>query len=153
MKRLLMITVMAGMIAAVVAPVGTAEARPRSAPVVIVADVSLPEPFEGPFEAQGPAVRRGMVCPAGELEGVVSGPGGPFYDFTVRHDFTCDDGTGTFSIDLWVRLFDSGETLFAWSVADGTGDYVDLSGSGLGIGIPGTFGENIVDYYLGRVSA
>ncbi|MCP3977434.1 MAG: hypothetical protein GY720_23335 [bacterium] len=158
MRRFLVIVALAGLLGGMSVPVAAgaddvvAGDSVRGARVVITADVSLPEPFEGPFTARGAAVRRGIVCPSGDLEGVVSGPGGPFYDFTVRHDFTCADGTGMFSIDLWVRLFDSGRTLFVWSVAGGTDAYVDLSGRGFGFGRPFASDDGIRDRYVGRVA-
>ncbi len=155
MKRIMVTLALAALFAAIAAPASARGVErhhgARGAAVVIVADVSLPEPFEGPFDARGAAVRRGIVCPSGDLVGTVTGPSTSFYDFTVQHDFTCDDGSGTFSIDLRVRLFDTGRTFFVWTVAGGTDAYAGLTGSGFGIGIPGTPDENIIDRYFGRL--
>ena len=108
-------------------------------------------PFTGTFTAHGPAVRSGVVCAEGTILGFAADPpASPFWDFAVDHTFTCDDGSGDFTLNLRVRTHDRG-SFFAWSVKDGTGDYSSTSGRGLGWGRDLT--EDIFrDVYLGRVS-
>jgi hypothetical protein len=91
------------------------------------------EPF-GAFTANEP------LCPSGTFVDKQLGGGGafrngPFYHaFSVRKTFTCDDGSGTFTI-LFHPQFNpatstSCEEAGPFSVVGGTGDYVTLSGHG-----------------------
>ena len=158
MRRLSIALVGAALLAVVAAPAtaGAQAGTVTSGHLVIVADVALPEgspegPFFGDFLATGSAVRRGLVCSAGTLEGARTGDGGMFFDFVVTHEFTCGDGSGSFAIDLWVRLLEPLRTLFVWSIHSGSGDFVDLAGRGAGFGVPSPLGGNVVrDFYFGR---
>lgn len=154
MRRVVMILALTGLVAGMAFPAAAADldAPKPGARVVITADVELPEPFLGTFTARGAAAARGVVCPTGTLQGEITALPAPPYDFTVRHTFTCADGSGTFAIDLSVWLFPSGRTLFVWSAAGGTGDYVGLSGSGAGFGKPIVPGDSIRDRYRGFVT-
>ena len=71
-----------------------------------------------------------------------------FARIAVRHLFTCSDGSGSFVLQLTVRLdFLTGTTVFNWSVLSGTGDYAKLHGAGSGTGAPVPGG--IADSYTG----
>jgi len=101
----------------------------------ITTSITFPEggpPF-GTFTATEP------LCPSGTFVDAQLGGGGspvsPFYHaFSVRKTFTCDDGSGTFTI-LFHPQFNpststSCEEAGPFSVVGGTGDYVTLSGHG-----------------------
>ena len=69
----------------------------------------------------------------------------------VRKTITCDDGSGTFVLQLQVRAsYPAGETSGRWVVLSGSGDYADLHGAGKVVGTPVAGG--ISDVYSGRLS-
>jgi hypothetical protein len=103
----------------------------------ITTDITFPEggePF-GTFTALDP------LCSSGTFVDEFVGGGGAFrsgsvfyHAFTVRKTFTCDDGSGTFTI-LFHPQFSpvtaaSCEEAGPFSVVGGTGDYVRLRGNG-----------------------
>lgn len=103
------------------------------------ADVEIVVPgFEGPFVATGAAVDDGIVCGSGEVVTTfVKGAGfqsGLGFNLTVGKLFTCDDGSGTFSAKLQVRIAEG--VAFHWVITSGTGDYEDLHGAGSGFVVP-----------------
>lgn len=109
-----------------------------------------------PFVASGPAVDQGILCATGtedELSVQVSGPPeGDFRILRVVKQFVCDDGSGTFDVNLVVRLdLTTNDTTARWNVIGGTGDYADLHGSGSLVGIPLDPGVTILDIYDGRL--
>jgi hypothetical protein len=76
------------------------------------------------------------LCPSGTfVDEFVGGGGGDLYHaFSVRKLFTCDDGSGTFTI-LFHPQFSpatpaSCQEAGPFSVVGGTGDYTTLSGHG-----------------------
>jgi len=161
-RRFFVAIVVFGLVAGLSAPATYALDQPGGAAAVasarafITADMTLPDDpsgtIPGEFQARGAAVHRGLLCPSGTVLGARNGDGGPLFDFTVAYTFTCDDGSGTFGIDLSVRLFKPRRTFFIWSVTDGTGDYTGLLGGGFGIGRPSPLGSDVVrDWYMGRI--
>ena len=149
MRRLFIILALVGLVSAMSVPVvhGQEAGLGRAARVVITTDWA-PDLSAATFSARGAAVRRGLVCPAGTVVFSDVGDGGPHFDFSVTHTFTCGDGSGTFDFRLWVRLLD-GPTIFVWSATGGTGDYTELDGRGIGFGR--TVGDLFRDRYLGRL--
>jgi hypothetical protein len=107
------------------------------------------------FTASGAAVDNGLICSRGDVIDVIgkasgfqSGLGG---NFLVVKEFVCDDGSGSFTVKLQVRLdFRAGTDTFSWVILGGTSDYADLHGRGSGVGVDGA--ENFVrDVYDGAV--
>jgi hypothetical protein len=122
--------------------------------------INVPENSVGPipdnFTASGPAVFDGILCPSGtviDLDWWTSGPpAGNFRILHVTKQFTCDDDSGSFDVDLVVRLdLVTDETTANWKVVGGTGDYSKLKGNGKLIGTPGGIGAIIDDEYLGKL--
>jgi hypothetical protein len=98
----------------------------------ITTAITFPEGGEplGTFTATEP------LCPSGTfVDEFVAGGGGILYHaFSVRKIFTCDDGSGTFTI-LFHPQFSpttpsSCQEAGPFSVVGGTGDYATLSGHG-----------------------
>ena len=72
--------------------------------------------------------------------------------FHVRKTITCDDGSGTFTLQLQARNgFNVGDRTFGpWVVLSDTGDYVGLHGQGT---VTGTQSPGAVDgFYVGWLS-
>ena len=103
-------------------------------------------PATGTFTATGPICSAGTIL---ELGGVFVGfQSNRFARIGVRHQFTCTDRSGSFVLQLTVRLdFETGTTEFRWSVLSGTGDYAKLHGTWTGTGAPIPGG--IADTYTG----
>ena len=107
-------------------------------------DVEIVVPgFEGPFVATGAAVDEGVVCGSGDVVTTFTKAAGFQSGFavnlTVGKKFTCDDGSGTFSAKLQVRINFAQGVAFRWVITGGTGDYEDLHGEGSGVvGFPDT---------------
>src|SRR5918994_400936 len=97
----------------------------------------------------------GIVCAAGTTSndtfatGFPSERGGLFH---VRKTITCDDGSGTFVLQIQAQTgFRADGTLGPWVVLSGTGDYADLRGAG---NVVGTFTPSgISDVYTGWLSS
>lgn len=110
--------------------------------------VILEEVSGGAFTATGDAVDDGLVCAAGAARIVAfvdqetgDEPTASTTALLVDQQFTCDDGSGTFTLQetedlddptLIPRLIESGEPFPEqdWTVSSGTGDYESLQGSG-----------------------
>jgi hypothetical protein len=142
-----LVIVIASLTLVVVAAPATAATPPT--PVTITGTVIFPEsgPATGTFTASAP------LCPSGTIEvlgGVFVGfQSNQFARIGVRQLFTCNDGSGSFVLQLTVRLDPTGTTTFRWSVLSGTGDYAKLHGTGTGTGAP--IQDGIVDTYTGTV--
>lgn len=100
-------------------------------------DIEIVVPgFEGPFVATGPAVDDGVVCGTGEVSTTFVKPAGfqsnRAINLTVGKEFTCEDGSGTFSAKLQVRIDFARGTSFQWVITGGTDEYEDLHGAGSG---------------------
>jgi hypothetical protein len=86
------------------------------------------EPF-GTFTATEP------LCPSGTfVDEFVGGGGRDVSAFTIRKVLTCDDGSGTFTIQFHPQLNpttpESCRQAGPFAVIGGTGDYTTLSGHG-----------------------
>ena len=78
-----------------------------------------------PFVASGNAVDAGLVCATGTVDDisvVISDAGsGPFRILHVLKRFTCDDSSGTFDLQMVVRLdLTTNETTARWKIVGGT---------------------------------
>ena len=106
-----------------------------------------------PFVASGPAVDDGLICAAGEVidaSGKVTGVSQNGFNFKGIKSFTCDDGSGEFSVNLQARIDIRKGTTFHWSVISGTGAYEGLLGAGSGVGLNDVCGPVcVVDVYDG----
>ena len=137
--------VLVGVLAAallVLVPPAVAQPRPASFTVV--------EQFEqesGVFTSDG-----SIVCASGTTSNETFGSG--FQSdrgviFHVRKTITCDDGSGSFTLQLQARAgFNVGDmTSGPWVVLRGTGDYATLRGQGT---VTGTFTPGgVIDAYTG----
>ncbi|UCF09744.1 MAG: hypothetical protein JSW65_06705 [Candidatus Bipolaricaulota bacterium] len=109
-----------------------------------------------PFIASGPAVDRGLLCATGD---VYTGPiswrpigGSSLALLSMVKTFECDDGSGTFDVNLVVVLdLSTGVTRGSWRVIGGTGSYASLSGWGRLKGIPTNPGVVVLDLYDGML--
>ena len=96
-----------------------------------------------------------VVCAKGTTSNLTFGSG--FQSnrgviFHVRKTITCDDGSGTFTLQLQARAgFNVGDRTFGpWTVLSGTGDYTHLRGAGT---VTGTQSPGAVDdAYVGWLS-
>jgi hypothetical protein len=145
MRRLVLL-VTSVLVLAAAAPVQATPSTPVSITGTIVFTPTPP--------ATGTFTSTLAGCPEGtieELGGVFAGfQSNRFARIGVRHLFTCANGTGSFVLQLTVRLdFETGTTEFQWTVLSGTGDYATLHGVGTGTGAPIPGG--IVDSYTGVV--
>jgi hypothetical protein len=93
------------------------------------------------------------LCASGTTTDVTSATGFQSGNHVLFHDiktFTCDDGSGTFTLNLQVMLrFDNSTDSFTWSVVSGTGAYANLHGTGSGVGLEGD--NEVSDFYTGSV--
>jgi hypothetical protein len=105
------------------------------------------EPESGVFTSDG-----SVVCASGTTSNDTFGSG--FQSnrgviFHVRKTITCDDGSGTFVLQLQARAgFNVGDMTFGpWVVLSGTGDYANLQGRGT---VTGTaLAGGVSDLYVG----
>jgi hypothetical protein len=108
------------------------------------------DPPSGVFTSDG-----SVVCPTGTTSNLTFGSG--FQSdrgviFHVRKTITCDDGSGSFTLQLQARAgFNVGDQTFGpWVVLSGTGDYAGLRGRGT---VTGTQSPGAVsDVYVGWLS-
>jgi hypothetical protein len=95
-------------------------------------------PNTGTFDASGDAGASGLVCQHGTVSDLVTidreaFASGQLLDFTVPKEFTCDDGSGTFVVELVIHFDPVAKTeTFTWRVLRGTAAYVRLQGAGTG---------------------
>ena len=148
MRRLLYLAAAGALLAAL--PTVPANASPPTE-VVIVSSIDFAT-GTGSFDVS--ADDGGVLCDAGSLENLltrfVGGQSGSHGQILVVHEFTCDDGSGSFLLSLRVKVdFDAGDTTASWSVLDGTGDYAKLHGSGSLVGTLSCEGDCILDTYTG----
>jgi hypothetical protein len=109
------------------------------------------------FNASGPAVKAGVVCPTGTVDDIYSNPFGPpvgnYTYLSIKKKFTCNDGSGDFFyIKMKVKLNNTTNVTTAkWHFTNGEGDYLPLHGHGTLVGTPVTPGISINDVYDGKV--
>lgn len=123
------------------------------------ADVEIVSPIDltngtGSFDVV--ADEGDVLCDAGSVVNLfslfVGGQSGSHAQILVVHQFTCDDGSGSFLLTLRVKLdFATGTTTASWSVLDGTGAYEKLHGSGSLVGTPSCGPDCILDTYTGAI--
>ena len=119
-------------------------------PVTFSVHEEFGPPPTGTFTSDG-----SVVCPKGTTSNLTFGSG--FQSdrgiiFHVRKTITCNDGSGSFTLQLQARAgFNVGDMTFGpWTVLSGTGDYAHLHGTGT---VTGTQSPGAVDdYYVGRLS-
>ncbi|MEA2023526.1 MAG: hypothetical protein U9N79_04450 [Actinomycetota bacterium] len=92
----------------------------------------------GTFNASGPAEASGTVCAHGWTvdlfvkEAPKKGPSSSSTHLQVLKEFGCTDGSGTFFVELRVRIDPEKGTTFHWVVKGGTDAYEGLKGAGSG---------------------
>jgi len=103
--------------------------------VEFTVDTTIPDdrfPF-GPFTATGAAVDAGWMCPKGDTQdfGTTGSPVPGGTRFIGDKTFTCDDGSGTFTLRFdAIVIGDPFSDIGTWRVTSGTGDYTKLAGEG-----------------------
>ena len=108
------------------------------------------DPPSGVFTSDGSVVcAKGATSNLTFASGFQSDRGLIFHN---RKTITCDDGSGTFTLQLQARLgFNVGDQTFGpWVVVSGTGDYAGLSGRGTVTGTQSPGG--VSDSYIGWLS-
>jgi hypothetical protein len=119
-----------GLVGLLLGAVPVEAARPQ--PITITTHIVFdPFPPTGTFTATDP------ICPSGTFEDeFIGGSGGvTAYALTVRKHFTCDDGSGTFTIQFHPQFNPQNPLTFdesgPWAVVGkGTGAYATLRGHG-----------------------
>jgi len=140
--------ILAAAIAVAIGAVPAAVAGPPQSVTFTVAEQF--DPPSGVFTSDG-----SVVCAKGTTSNLTFASG--FQSdrgliFHVRKTITCDDGSGTFTLQLQARIgFNvGGQTFGPWVVLNGTGDYVGLTGRGT---VTGTQSPGAVeDSYVGWLS-
>ncbi len=123
MRRIVLLLV--GVVA-VPPPTAAAATPPAPVTITVMADFSGPVP-QGTFTATAP------LCPSGTfVTEPIAGGGGPVASaFTGLQHFSCDDASGTFTIQLHPQFHPPDFTDHGpWAARGGTGAYEDLRGSG-----------------------
>ena len=137
-------TLVVAILAAAVGVLPAVAAPPQTQTFTVVEQF---EPESGVFTSDG-----SVVCASGTTSNNTFGSG--FQSdrgviFHVRKTITCNDGTGTFILQLQARLgFNVGDMTFGpWVVLSGTGRYENLRGAGTvtGTSLPG----GVSDLYVG----
>jgi hypothetical protein len=116
-----------------VGPVAAAQPQPVS--IALQTSFNYPDPNGGTF-----AVTSGgaQICPTGtQVDISFVGGGWPTdrnLELLITKRFTCDDGSGTFDLELQIHIVGPTER-FTWVVKGGTGPYEHLHGTGSAITI------------------
>ena len=131
-------------LAAALAALPAVAAPPQTSTFTVVEQF---DPESGVFTSDG-----SIVCASGTTSNNTFGSG--FQSnrgviFHVRKTITCDDGSGTFILQIQARLgFNVGEMTFGpWTVLSGTGRYTNLHGAGTVTGTQSAGG--VSDRYVG----
>ena len=133
----------------------TASAATPPLDVSIVAHTSFgPDGSFGPFWATGPAVTAGLICPAGDsidqVSKVMGYQSNRSANYFVRKLFTCFDGSGSFLVQMEVRLDYRGDNA-NWIVLSGTGVYQNLHGTGKLVGLDPDGWYDVKDVFTGQL--
>jgi hypothetical protein len=138
-------------LALAVGPVGAAPPQATT----ITTDISFDFPSQGTFTATGP------ICSSGTfVDEFIAGGGSPdptgSYAVIVRKHLTCDDDSGTFTIQFHPQSNPGNPSTFVesgpWAVVgnSGTGAYATLSGHGVfGLVVNGTIPETGTETFTG----
>ena len=142
--------IIAFILTATLATIPAAASTPAG--VTIVSEMSLSDAF-GSFTASGPAVDAGIICPEGSVTDInVSAVGWKSNQVVilfVHKLFVCSDGSGSFEMDLNVRIAPTGTTA-RWIVAAGDGPYEHLMGNG-GLFATRVSDDILIDTYSGKL--
>jgi hypothetical protein len=151
-KKILFYAALGVLIFALVVTPAAAQSIPQE--VTIYGITIIPEdgfPY-GWFFAEGPAVEAGLICAEGEtLDLDTFGTGwqsGKGVNYHVRKQLTCSDGSGTFLINMQVRVDKKGDNA-NWNVLEGTGNYERVRGAGKLVGYFMEWG--VLDVYTGKL--
>ncbi len=127
-------------------------------PVTITSVMSVTAPLRpnvGTFEATGSAADQGVVCRKGlvdDLTVVDMSPlqNGRDVDAALDKRFTCDDGSGTFTLRLSIHVSagTNAETI-SWVALSGTGAYERVRGGGSGSTVAGPASSQATNTYVG----
>jgi hypothetical protein len=145
--------VLVALIAATAIAVAPAQAAPPQS--VTISDYVTVGPAPD-FAASGTFTTTGPLCGAGTDANLSrtllpSLPG--TQNILVTKRFTCNDGSGTFDLALFVHLtFEPFTDTFYWTAIGGTGAYQHLHAAGTGTGVPQDDGA-LLDTYRGLVLA
>ena len=106
----------------------------------------------GTFESSGPAMESGLICKDGIVNDVAAtsaGGNSSILILFVHKHFVCNDESGSFEMDLIVRIAPS-QTTGRWLVVAGSGNYEGLSGEGV---VYATYSDSggVLDTYAGRL--
>ena len=140
-----LIIVAAAVIAAAIGALPAIAAPPQ--PTTFTVEEQFDPPVTGVFASDG-----SIVCASGTTSNntfATSFQSDRGIIFHVRKTITCDDGSGTFTLQIQARLgFNVGGVTYGpWVVLSGTGDYVKLHGQGT---VTGTQSPGAVsDAYVG----
>lgn len=124
-------------------------APPQSTTFTVVEQFSEP-PTPGVFASDGSIVCASGTTSNDTLVSAIRSPNGLI--FHVRKTISCDDGSGTFTLQIQARIgFNVGDaTSGPWVVLGGTGDYEQLHGQGTVVGTQ--LGAGVHDVYTGWLS-
>jgi len=101
---------------------------------IVVHTAFLDTGNSGSFEASGPAVKAGLICPKGIATDIINTQESgdtTAANFLVHKQFVCDDNSGTFTLKMEMRVVFFTEDNGAWNVFSGTGAYEKLHGEGM----------------------
>ena len=148
MGRMSLLAITAFAAAVVGIGAGSALAAPPQAVTFTVDEVF--EPPSGVFTSDGSVVCATGTTSNNTFASAFRSPKGLI--FHVRKTITCDDGSGTFTLQLQARIgFNVGDNTFGpWVVLGGTGDYEHLHGQGTVFGTQS--GSGVHDAYTGWLS-
>jgi hypothetical protein len=108
----------------------------------------------GTFEVSGPAVEAGLICPEGNVYDTKYRSAGSdskrFINLFVHKLFVCADGSGSFEMDLNLRIFSPPRTKGTWRIVDGDGAYARLHGNGK-LSASGAVENIVIDLYTGKL--
>jgi hypothetical protein len=152
MRRKRFVTTFAVSVAASVALMATATAGASvGTPLTISGQTTFGSP--GTFQT---SPGSGLCATGATSDGNIGqlfSTGGQSNRHIIFHDqktFTCDDGSGTFTMNLQVMLvFGNPTDSFSWRIVSGTGAYTNLHGTGSGVGLEGV--NEVADSYTGSV--
>ena len=117
----------------------TVDTEPADVTVVTEpADVTINVEFDVGSEGVFDADPSGPICPAGSMTDE-PGPAeqrGQQIVLEAVNVFTCEDGSGTFTVKSFVILYPDFTTTSDWIVTHGTADYTGLQGQGTGVSTP-----------------
>ena len=163
MRRLILLAAVAALFL-VALPVASAGAvPPEQVRFEVTSYFANPAPAGyGTFNAYGPAADSGTVCEHGwtvDLSTTVVPKKGPSPSPTilkVLKEFGCTDLSGTFFVELRVRIYSEKGTTFNWVIKGGTDDYEGLKGNGNGyvdhdLFNGGTVPVGVYDIYNGKL--